>query len=181
MMGMAELDPNRPWYATRIEEVTLAVRYVAFGPNNQMVVFNGNDADAGESCAAFMKAIGGVMCACPSSQSTDSEAKQPAGGDECLSNKLRELANAIQVWDGETPAALLLFEAADKLSLSTKQNSEAERKPGEDVERVARAIYESNGIPGSWDMTLPMALSGPQMVEKYTKYAKAAKAALEGK
>jgi hypothetical protein len=33
-----------------------------------------------------------------------------------LSERLRELANAIQVWDGETPAAKLLFDAADRLS-----------------------------------------------------------------
>ena len=39
------------------------------------------------------------------------------GDENCqLSERLRELANAIQVWDGETPAAKLLFDAADRLA-----------------------------------------------------------------
>jgi hypothetical protein len=43
-----------------------------------------------------------------------------ASMSEALIDKLRELAKAIQVWDGETPAALLLFKAADKLERSSE-------------------------------------------------------------
>ena len=59
MMGMAELDPNQPWYSTRVDEVWGEIRYEAFGPRNSFVVFHGPNAKS--ECQVFMKAIGGVF------------------------------------------------------------------------------------------------------------------------
>jgi hypothetical protein len=41
-------------------------------------------------------------------------------------------------------------------------------------EAVARAICDAYYCEGTWDATMPMALSGPQYRERFTKLARAA-------
>jgi hypothetical protein len=46
-------------------------------------------------------------------------------------------------------------------------------------EAVARAICDAYYCEGTWDATMPMALSGPQYRERFTKLARAAIKAVE--
>ena len=65
MKGACEIDPNQPWYASRVEEVTGAIRYEAFGPKNSFVMFQGPNAKA--DCQIFMDTVKGASAHEPES------------------------------------------------------------------------------------------------------------------
>lgn len=59
MKGAALIDPNQPWYSTRIDEAWGEIRYEAFGPKGSFVRFQGSNAR--HDCKAFMEAVGGAF------------------------------------------------------------------------------------------------------------------------